>query len=46
MTDQPDYRLYISEKFEGISKLMNAQFENIHDKLDTIEEQTKKLTDG
>jgi hypothetical protein len=37
-----DYRLYIEEKFTGLSKLINARFENVDDRLERIEEQTKK----
>lgn len=42
MTDKGDYRLYLEEKFDGFGKLMNAQFENVHNTLDTIKEQTTK----
>lgn len=34
----------VNEKFEGLTKLMNAQFINMADKLDSIEEQTKKTS--
>lgn len=37
-----DYRKYIEEKFRGFTKLMDANFNNVLDKLDSIEEQTKK----
>lgn len=32
--------MYLEERFEGMSKLMNAQFNTVHDKLDAIEKQT------
>ena len=37
-----DYRLYLEEKFEGIARHMNAQFENVHEKLERIESQTTR----
>lgn len=42
MTDQPDYRKYLEEKFSGFHSLMDAQFILVNDKLERIEEQTKK----
>lgn len=42
MTDSSDYRLFLNERFEGMAKLMNAHFENIHDRLEAIEIQTTK----
>lgn len=32
----------IEEKFKGLTTLMNAHFENVDERLDRIEEQTKK----
>ena len=42
MTDQSDYRLYLNERFEGLNRHMNAQFETVHDRLERIEEQTTR----
>ena len=42
MTDSKDYRLYLNERFEGLNKHMNAQFETVHDRLDRIETQTTR----
>ena len=42
MTDNKDYRLLLDEKFLGIAKLMNAQFETVHERLEKIEIQTTK----
>jgi len=32
----------MNEKFEGLGKLLNAQFQNVHERLDKIEAQTTK----
>lgn len=44
MTDDPSYRLYLEERFKEFelkldvqTKLLNAQFINVNDKLDSIE---------
>ena len=42
MPDNEDYRKYLDSRFEGLAKVMSAQFINIHDKLDGIEKQTTK----
>jgi len=42
MTNDPSYRLYLEEKFTGQTKLMHAQFEEVHDVLKRIEDQTTK----
>ena len=49
MTDRPDYRKYLEQKFKGnseaikgIGKLVNAQFITVHERLDEIKTQTTK----
>jgi hypothetical protein len=42
MTDSPDYRLYLEERFNGLHTSMNAQFTATHERLDSIEKQTTK----
>ena len=42
MTNSTDYRQYLEEKFHGLTTTMNAQFVEIHERLDKIEIQTTK----
>lgn len=42
MVNDPDYRLYLDERFSGIGKLVNAQFKSLDDRLERIEQQTTK----
>jgi len=42
MPDNEDYRKYLDTRFEGLAKIMSAQFINVHDKLDAIEKQTTR----
>ena len=42
MTDSPDYRKYLEQKFSGLTTTMNAQFYEVHGRLDSIEKQTIK----
>jgi tetrahydromethanopterin S-methyltransferase subunit G len=45
MPQKDDYRLYLNERFDHLTHLVNAQFTNVNERLDAIEEQTK-LTNG
>jgi hypothetical protein len=36
MTGSLDYRKFLDERFDGMGKLMNAQFDAMHDKLDGL----------
>jgi len=42
MVNDPDYRLYLEEKFKGITTLVNGQFEAVHDELKLIKTQVYK----
>jgi hypothetical protein len=37
-----DYKLFLDERFKGISTLINSQFIDVHDRLQKIEAQTTK----
>ena len=39
---EQDYKMYLEEKFKGLTSLMNAHNDNVLDRLEAIEEQTKK----
>ncbi len=39
MPNSSDYRLYLESEFTGLHKLMNAQFDTVHDKLSTLEKE-------
>jgi len=42
MVNDPDYRLYLNERFNNITTLMNGQFEAVHDELKLIKTQVYK----
>jgi hypothetical protein len=42
MVNDSDYRLYLENKFEGLTKHLHAQFENVHERLEEIKIQTTK----
>ena len=43
MTQRTNYQQkFIEEKFEGMTRLIDAQFINVHDKLDVIEKHVKE----
>ena len=42
MTDSPDYRMYLNERFAGLEALTNTKYDAIHEKLVAIETQTCK----
>ena len=43
MPDSEDYRLYLEGEFKGLHKLMNAQFDTVHDKFDSLEKKTDRI---
>jgi hypothetical protein len=45
MTDSSDYRLYLDEKFKGLTTSMNGQFMEVHERLDKIDLQTSKTNE-
>ena len=42
MTANQDYRKYLEEKFKSLQSAQHGYFNEVHDKLDVIEEQTTK----
>ena len=45
MAEEPDYRMYLNERFDHLTHLVNAQFSAVNDRLDKIETQTTKTND-
>ena len=43
MTEGRDYRKYLEQRFEDLTTLVNAQFINVHERLDDIHNQVKKI---
>lgn len=42
MAEETDYRMYLNERFDHLTHLVNAQFSAVNDRLDKIETQTTK----
>ena len=42
MPDHEDYRLYLEEKFKGLTQAQHAYFREVHDSLDVIKKETSK----
>ena len=42
MPENSDYRLFLDERFNGLTTSMNGQFKEVHERLDKIEKQTTK----